>query len=228
VFTAVQRVRSFEGVVDQIRRAILRGDVAPGDRLPGERDLAAQLGVSRTTLREGLRALESHGLLEIRLGATGGIFVAVPDGQVVGVALDAMMHLRHASRWEMQEYRFQFEPRNAALAARRCTDEDLQRFDTRVAAFRAAVESVDDEIGTVRLKCDIHEAVAASTHNAVCASIMVALSHGIVRATEELPGTIGREAFVLASEHWDLFRQAMRDADAEQAAAIMRNHLIWI
>jgi GntR family transcriptional repressor for pyruvate dehydrogenase complex len=228
VFTNVQRVRSFDGVISQIRHAILRGEVAPGDRLPNERELSAQMGVSRATLREGLRALESQGLLDIRLGSTGGIFVAVPDGEVVGLALDSMMHLRNASRWEMQEYRREFEPRNAALAARRATEEDLERLEQAAAAFKQALDVPVDEVQPVRLKCDIHEAIAESTHNEVRASIMVALSHGIMRAAKDFPGAIDHSALALSGKEFDRLIAAIREADSVAAATIMRDHLIWV
>lgn len=226
VFTNVQKVRSFDGVIDQIRRAILSGEIAPGDRLPNERELASQLGVSRTTLREGLRALESQGLLVVRLGTTGGIFVAVPDAQIVGVALDSMMHLRHASRWEMQEYRRAFEPENAHLAALRATKDDLERFDQETAAFAAAVAAGHD-LEAVRAKCRVHEAVAKATHNAVRTSIMVALSQAVIRAAEELPDAVDLRALELAIDDVRQLINAIENGDPALASTIMRERLIW-
>jgi DNA-binding FadR family transcriptional regulator len=86
-FRPVRRVRSFDDVVEQVRRSIVDGDIEAGDRLPSERDLAEQFGVSRATLREALRALEALGLLEIRRGAQGGAFAvdATSDRLVVQV-----------------------------------------------------------------------------------------------------------------------------------------------
>lgn len=228
VFKSVERVRAFEGVVDQIRRAILHGDLAPGDRLPAQRELAAQLGVSRQTLREGLRALESEGLVEIRLGHTGGIFVAVPDGELIGAALGSMMHLRTASRWEMQEYRMEFEPANAAAAARRATEEDLVRLDDAAAAFRAAIDEGADEITLVGIGFDLHELVAASTHNGVRESIMIAISQTTRRAVEELADTLDRDALAAVCDAFPALIRAIREGDPDEAARIMRQHLIWI
>jgi len=229
LFTSVQRVRSFDGVVDQIRGAILRGDVEPGGRLPAERELSTQLGVSRTTLREGLRALESQGLVEIRLGSSGGIFAAIPDGQMVGAALDAMMQLRHASRWEMQEYRRDFEPQNAALAALRATEEDLERLQRAVAVFNEAVaDEFGDDSRCIRLKCDVHERVADCTHNAVRASMMVALSQAIIRDAEDRRGAVDRSALTRAATDFDVLFSAIRNADAISAGSVMSQRLIWI
>ncbi len=228
VFRSVEPVRVFDGVTRQIRTAILRGQLAPGNRLPGQRELAVQLGVSRQTLREGLRALASEGLVEIRLGHTGGVFVAVPDGQLVGVALASMMHLRHASRWEMQEFRMEFESENAALAALRATEEDLDCLELAAATFEAAVGEGADELTLVELEFDLHEAVTVSTHNGVRVSIMIALSRATCTAAEELAVTFDRDALIRACENFKELTSAIREADADGAAAIMRQHLIWI
>src|SRR3954471_9329941 len=75
-FVPAQRVRSFDHIVGQIRDAISSGGILPGERLPSERDLGVAFGVSRTTLREALRALEAQGVIEIRTGSRGGAFVA--------------------------------------------------------------------------------------------------------------------------------------------------------
>jgi DNA-binding FadR family transcriptional regulator len=86
-FGPARRVRSFDDVVEQVRRSIVEGVIAAGDRLPSEREMAEQFGVSRATLREALRALEALGLLEIRRGAQGGAFAvdATPERLIVQV-----------------------------------------------------------------------------------------------------------------------------------------------
>src|SRR3977135_4221077 len=93
-FVPAQRVRSFDHIVDQIRDAISSGGITPGERLPSERDLGATFGVSRTTLREALRALEAQGVLEIRTGSRGGAFVAEPSADLVAGALGNLLRFR--------------------------------------------------------------------------------------------------------------------------------------
>jgi len=89
-FVKARRVRSFDDVVDQVRGAIIDGSILAGERLPSERELAEQFGVSRATLREALRALEAVGLIEIRLGARGGAFATEGD---VGRHVESLRHL---------------------------------------------------------------------------------------------------------------------------------------
>ena len=86
-FVRVRRVRSFDDVVEQVRRSIADGAIGAGERLPSERELAEQFGVSRATLREALRALEALGLLEIRLGAHGGAYALEQPGDKLTAVL---------------------------------------------------------------------------------------------------------------------------------------------
>ncbi len=74
----VATVPAYELVLEQLRRSINLGHFGPGDKLPPERDLARQLGVSRTTVREAVRVLEGEALVEVRRGSTGGITVLQP------------------------------------------------------------------------------------------------------------------------------------------------------
>src|ERR1700712_3010602 len=96
-FVPAQRVRSFDHIVGQIRDQIASGGIAPGERLPSERDLGVAFGVSRTTLREALRALEAQGVIEIRTGSRGGAFVAEPSSELVAAALGALLRFRSAT-----------------------------------------------------------------------------------------------------------------------------------
>ncbi len=108
-------MRSFDHIVGQIRDAIASGGIAPGERLPSERDLGVAFGVSRTTLREALRALEAQGVIEIRTGSRGGAFVAEPSSELVAAALGALLRFRSATARELAEFRVPFEAENAGL-----------------------------------------------------------------------------------------------------------------
>jgi len=83
-FSRITPTRASSDVIAQIRTAILSGRFRPGDRLPTERELAQQFGVSRVTVRDALRALEAGGLVRVKVGGQGGPYVAEPD-----IALDS-------------------------------------------------------------------------------------------------------------------------------------------
>ena len=107
----VEPRRLYRQIADQIRALIGTGEVSPGARLPAERDLARQLGVSRPSLREALIALEVEGLLDVRVGS--GIYVTQPDGRGHGAVLaDA------SGPFEVIRARWMIEGECAALAAK--------------------------------------------------------------------------------------------------------------
>src|SRR3954454_1177452 len=84
LFAPITVARASSSIADQIRAAIVGGRLNQGERLPPERELAEQFGVSRVTVRDALRALEAMGLIEVRVGARGGAYVTVPTGSIVG------------------------------------------------------------------------------------------------------------------------------------------------
>src|SRR5437868_15156919 len=91
LFAPVSVARASSSIADQIRQAIVTGQLKEGERLPPERELAEQFGVSRVTVRDALRALEAMGLIEVRVGARGGAFITVPSGPVLGQTMNDMM-----------------------------------------------------------------------------------------------------------------------------------------
>src|ERR1700743_2219785 len=93
LFSRVSVGRISEIIVDQIRLLMRQGQLKPGDRLAPERDLCGGFGVSRVTVREALRMLESSGLVEIRVGARGGAFVTAPSSDRVGEGLADLLTL---------------------------------------------------------------------------------------------------------------------------------------
>src|SRR6185369_12535913 len=122
---AERRGTSFAEVVAQLREMIHNGELRPGDRLPPERDLAKLLGVSRPTLRAGIRSLAAVGVLESRQGA--GTFVVKADESPVldSSSLSLMASLHRFTSEEMFEARRALEMAIAGLAAERATGDQL-------------------------------------------------------------------------------------------------------
>jgi DNA-binding GntR family transcriptional regulator len=118
-FDRIRRVRSFEEVVEQVRAAIASRSIEAGERLPSERELAEQFGVSRATLREALRALEALGLLEIRPGAHGGAFATAPDDEWLTGTMASLLSMRAGTkRQDFRILRATFHADNAYWAGR--------------------------------------------------------------------------------------------------------------
>ncbi len=210
-----------DGVISQLREMIHRGDLRPGDRLPPERDLAKILGVSRPTLRAGIRSLAAVGVLQSRQGA--GTFVVKSDGPP---ALDSsplrlMASLHGFTSAEMFEARQSLEMAVAGLAAERATSDHMASISEEVAGMFA---SLDDPEQFLVHDMRFHQTVAAASGNRILTSLMnmVATILFDVRRKTVKRATDLKES---AEMHRQVYR-AIRERDSEAARMAMRDHLM--
>src|SRR5512147_2857141 len=130
MFTKVRQVRAFESIIQQVEAAILQGNLTAGDRLPSERELQGMLDVSRNTLRESLRVLEQKGLVEIRKGNRGGIFVKELNADSMTESLGLFVQSQRITMEQISEFRQDLEglvTRRAALRADSGTMAEVDR-----------------------------------------------------------------------------------------------------
>lgn len=222
MFSRVNAGRVSNLIVDQIRLLIRDGSLTAGDRLPSERELGEQFGVSRVTVREALRGLEANGLVAIRVGARGGAFVTAPTSVQVGEGISDMLTLSVMEPADVTEARQILELGIVPVVCQRADDRDIADLLEICDRAEALLDSADSY--PVSLSAEFHVRVAKASHNP--AIEMLAQSfHGpvlasLVRAQEEDPkvgivGTAEHREFVLAVQR--------RDADA--ALAVMTRHL---
>jgi GntR family transcriptional regulator, transcriptional repressor for pyruvate dehydrogenase complex len=162
LFAPITVARASSSIADQIRAAIVGGRLVEGERLPPERELAAQFGVSRVTVRDALRALEAMGLIDVRVGARGGAFVTAPTGSVVGQTMSDMMMMQVLTPEDIVEARLVVELGTVTLAAARATAEDLaalRELDAR------AHEALASKSYTRELSWDFHALLAHAAQN---------------------------------------------------------------
>lgn len=119
------RTRIFEDVVQRIRLGMATGAIAPGQRLPTERTLAAQYNASRGSLREAIRILEFLGLVTVKRGRDGGVFVNANCRELARDSFTSLLPLGQYSFEQSLEFRKIIEPRAAEMAALRATDDHL-------------------------------------------------------------------------------------------------------
>jgi GntR family transcriptional regulator, transcriptional repressor for pyruvate dehydrogenase complex len=187
-------------VAERLRELLAEEDVVPGDRLPPERELATRLGVSRSSLREGLRRLTDLGIIEARQGS--GTYLAPLD---LG---------------DLFEVRMRLEPLAARLAAQRRGDRDVARLQEALAELRSVVgdrRAFAD--ADVRAHAAIVEASASAPLRVLFAAIADLLRHS--RTTTSVAGD-GREDALLEVER---VVAAIRDGDGEEAELAMTRHL---
>ncbi len=210
-----------EEVIFQLREMIHRGELRPGDRLPPERDLAKLLGVSRPTLRDGIRSLAAVGVLQPRRGA--GTFVVKTEGSP---ALDSnplrlMASLHGFTPAEMFEARKSLEMAIAGLAAERATGDQLASMSEEIAEMFA---SLDDPEQFLVHDMRFHQTVATASGNRILTSLMnmVATILFDVRSKTVKRAKDLKES---AEMHRTIYR-AIRKRDAEAASEAMRDHLM--
>lgn len=187
-------------VAERLRELLSDEHVAPGDRLPPERELATQLGVSRSSLREGLRRLSDLGIIESRQGS--GTYLAPLD---LG---------------DLFEVRQRLEPLAAALAAQRRSDRDLLRLDEALAEMRAALpDAAHFGDADVNAHATIVEASASLPLRVLFAAISDLLRHS--RATTATDAGLRATALT----EMTAIVAAIRDRDGDAAEQAMRGHL---
>jgi GntR family transcriptional repressor for pyruvate dehydrogenase complex len=210
-----------EEVISQLREMIHRGDLRPGDRLPPERDLAKLLGVSRPTLRAGIRSLAAVGILQSRQGA--GTFVVKSDGppSLDSSPLRLMASLHGFTSAEMFEARRSLEMAVAGLAAERATGDQMALMSEEVTGMFA---SLDDPEQFLVHDVRFHQTIAAASGNRILTSLMnmVATILYDTRIKTVKRATDLKES---AEMHRHIYR-AIRERDPVAAREAMREHLV--
>ncbi|MEE1671819.1 FadR/GntR family transcriptional regulator [Streptomyces sp. NPDC003631] len=221
LFKAVSSSRVSQLIVDQIRMLLKEERLQPGDRLPSERELCTQFGVSRVTVREALRSLEASGLVEIRLGARGGAFVTAPSSRRVGEGLADLLSLSPLTATEVTEARLVFELGIVPLIVERATEEDL---DALRALCDEHAEAVKQGTYDMEMSADFHTRVAACTHNGAI-EMLVQSFHGPLLMSLREAQSIEPQMGHRGSKEHRKFVEAIAARDAEAATEIMRTHL---
>jgi len=175
-FEPVQPVRLYERIVEQVEAAIASGELAPGQRLPSERELVAQFGTSRATVREALRVLESNGMIRSRPGDPHGPEVLPFTSRALVKQLRRLTQADELSLAQLLASRMMLEATATRLASALRTDEQLAAMDAAIEEMRAAVEVGHEPFSEADVA--FHEAVAEASGN-----LMIQVANEVVRDT---------------------------------------------
>jgi GntR family transcriptional repressor for pyruvate dehydrogenase complex len=218
-FSPAPAGRALEHVVNELQRAISNGDLVPGQRLPAEPQLAVQLGVSRSALREALKALELSGYLKVRRGYGGGTFIAAAEPAEFRVVPAPAIPTLRVSLRELAEVRAAFEPAAAALCA-------PARFDRLVALHGCNRDLRDQPHNPGRILASVvqfHMALAHACGNPVFVAVLEGLRPLMYRSMKDNARLVTWRA--MCQEDHEAIVNHIASGAAELAAQLMRVHV---
>lgn len=220
-FEHVAREPTLSDKVSQmLLETILGRGMRPGDRLPSERELGEQFGVSRTVIREAVRSLTAKGVLEVRSGS--GLRVAAVDATAVSETLNLFLHGRPDLDYHLiNEVREMIEVQVAGLACQRRTEADLEQLRQLCAQMG---EHLGDPEQAIRMDVAYHRAIAQATHNDLFAIMLDSIGGVLLevrrRTADNEPSNLAK-----AHDHHERILACIIARDAEGARREMRAHL---
>jgi GntR family transcriptional repressor for pyruvate dehydrogenase complex len=217
MYQPIQSERLYERIVEQIERHIVTGELKVGDQLPAERELAEQFRVSRTAVREAVKALREKGLVEIQVGR--GTFVTNSAAGVVRHSLGLLLKGENGFA-KLAEVREILEPEIAALAATRITEENITVMTDAVETMEAAL---DNSEVFVEADLDFHLALAEATQNPLIPALMdsiIELLREQRKQTGDVKGGLARGQY-----YHKRILEAVIQRNPQAARQEMQNHL---
>jgi GntR family transcriptional regulator, transcriptional repressor for pyruvate dehydrogenase complex len=220
-FEPIERPRAFEVICDQIRERLAAGSLTPGMKLPAERELARQFGVSRTAVREAMRTLESAGIIRLQKGARGGAFICDRDAGAMTKVIQELLDSGVFSLADLTEARVLVQDMVVRLACLRATDADFRALERNVDQTEefTRLGRINDRIAA---SAEFYRLLATATRNPVLAQLTASLSTILLeflRFTTDaapLPGLIAARRRFLGH---------LVARDAEKASAELTAHL---
>lgn len=219
MYKTVRSSRLYEQIVKQIEDSVLKGTLKAGDQLPAERELAEQFGVSRTAVREAIKALGEKGLVESYSGR--GTFITNGTSQAIRQSLDLMMRMGQVEgSAHLAEVRSILEPEIAALAAERAEQQHLETLREAVSVMDSAMKNAE---AFIEADLDFHLALAEAAANPLILSLIDSIV-GLLREQRmrifQSEGGPERGQY-----HHKRILKAVEGRDAERARQAMRAHL---
>lgn len=221
LFRGVTGKRPATEIIQQIRDLLKSQSLKAGDRLPPERDLAAQFCVSRNSVRQALRSLEEQGLLMIRKGSAGGAFIQVGGGGTVPTLFSDLFLLGAIRPHDLTEARIMLGVEVIQRACERASDQEIDELAENVKQAQTAVDT-GDLASRTRLNLEFHRMLARMTGNA----LLVAITDGVVTVTGEFVLTIGQTPSSYVMPFRRKLLKLLRARDVSGCINEMRKHLL--
>ena len=207
-----------EQVVEQLQELVVARQLHSGDRLPGERELCQQFGVSRTVIRQATTILAQRGILNVEPGR--GTFVSLPDQAHIALAIELYARARNIAQKSVVQVRRALEPEIAAVAAEHVRPEQIERLERYVAIMD---DNLHDTNAYIAADQEYHATLAEATGNelfSALTNVVVNLAQSTRRKMFDVIGAPFR-----GQEYHKLILQRLRERDSEGARSAMFQHL---
>jgi DNA-binding FadR family transcriptional regulator len=224
-WTDVRPMSASSRIVEQVRAALFRGELKPGDVIGSETDLARKLGVSRVPVRDAFKTLQAMGIVEVKMGVNGGARVAAGDPSRFADALAVQFQLVGISIDEMFDAQIATEVMASELAAQRATDADIARLRgilKELQTISAKSMTVAAVMKFTTIAMDFHAALVDAAHNRALAAQFKALRYLLEPVYARY--TTNPVAKRVISSHKALI-DALAARDATRACALIRRRL---
>ncbi len=221
MFDSIKTRRLSDEIVRQIKEAMFTGKLRAGDKLPTERELAERFETSRASVREALRTLEPEGLIRVKKGAVGGIFIADVDHRPAAKSFQTLLQLRKVSIHQIAEVRLIFEPQAARLAAERANPDELRELEEEIQKMSAAVK--DKELPRF-YDLKFHLLIARAARNPILEVLAESILEVASKAITEIRPSRDTLRHVLTRHRRVL--EAIRRRDPDSAFDAMLTHIV--
>ncbi|MEI3337037.1 MAG: FadR/GntR family transcriptional regulator [Clostridium sp.] len=218
MLTPIKNVKVYEIIMKQIKDIVKSGELKRGDKLPSERDLALKLNVSRTSVREAIKALETLGLVQSKHGE--GNYIRNDFEDILLEPLSIVFMLLGSNDNEILELRNVIEPEVAKIAAENITNEEIEKIENVIKKLSEATDSKE----CASLDKEFHYAIAKASKNHLLSTIVFSISSLIEEYIDESKIYDDKKEEVI-KEHKNILK-ALREHNKEEAFKEAKRHLI--
>ncbi|MFD7160951.1 FadR/GntR family transcriptional regulator [Kribbella sp. NPDC059898] len=224
-FQPVQPVRAYQRIVEQVEEALARGELTPGQRLPSERELVTQFAVSRSTVREALRVLESNGVVRSRPGDPNGPEILPFSQAALRKQVARLARVDEVTLSELIGFRMIMDGAAIQVASRLRTQEELDALEATLVAMRDAIDVDFDAFSEADLA--FHELIARISRNSLiqtCNEVVRGVVLGLI--SDKIAHAPNSRALMLESLHHHAeVVDAIRTGNGHAAARIARQNM---
>lgn len=228
MFERPQYSRMYEAIVDQVRNAIIDGKLVPGDRLPGDRELQDQFGAGRNTLREAIRTLEQMGLVEVKMGPKGGVFVTPLSYKGISNDIDLSIRTKQIPVRDLFEFRMLVEVPAATMAARNASKSGVKGLEQILNQLEEVLKAPTSK-GPSKwwdffvLEAELHKQIASLSGNVLIDKLLHTLDNNDY--FNEIVSAKARDHMLQALDDWRQIVDAIDRRDEETVSALMKAHI---